>query len=453
METSRAIVKMENEKIIKTEPCQPNTESPAIFDGNIKLELKTEPDIVEIDTSIFAQDFQDNNFGDYSSNDNQISFDLNADIDESIDDGAIVKEEPVFYDPCVGEIVPSSQLAELLESSTAIKCSKKSNSVQTFAKNQSKPFKCQQCSAAFNQHFMLKQHIKIHKQMAKAELFVCTYCCRRFSNRRRLSSHERVHRGEKPFECLICHKRFNAKVSLDTHESIHNGKKPFQCDECKLKFRTKQHLEKHTKIHTKKVGNQMQYSRNNRAMIEPIPEHLLGLKLFECYLCTERFQFNRSYLKLHFQSKHIGGNVYECDYCSKKFLQKKNIEQHMRRVHMRTHLFKCNECEKQFRSDSDLKLHSKQHNSDSQKFQCDFCPMQLSTKKILNIHRKTHTALKPYECEYCEKKFLKPGCLKRHTMTHTGERPFGCNICLQKFSRNHLLTEHKRNVHKICKTY
>lgn len=443
MEPPKAIVKMENEKTIKTEPCQPNAEPPAIYDGNIKLELKSEPDIVEIDTSIFTHDF-----GHQFSNDNHIGFDSNADIDESIIDDEIVKEEPKFYDPCVGEIVPSSQLAELLETSTAIKCSKKSNSVEKLPKSQSKPFKCQQCLASFNQNFMLKQHIKIHKQMTKTESYVCTYCCRRFSNRHRLSSHERVHRGEKPFECLICHKRFNSKCSLDTHESIHNGKKPYQCDQCKVQFRSKQQLERHHKIHT--MRNENKCSRNNRAVIDQIPEHLIGLKLFECYLCSERFQFNRSYLKLHFQSKHIGGSVYECDYCSKKFLKKYSITHHVQRVHLLTRRFKCTDCEKLFRSGYDLKQHSKKHNTQRQTFPCDFCPMQLSTKKILNMHRKTHTAVKPYECEYCEKKFLKPGCLKRHILTHTGERPFSCNICLQKFSRNHLVTDHKRNVHKIC---
>lgn len=359
-------------------------------------------------------------------------------LDESIVDDEIVKEEREFYDPNIGEIVPSSELTDLLEPSTAIKCTKKSSTIPKISKNQSKQFKCEQCSATFEQSYMLKQHIKIHKQMA-AEVFVCSYCCRQFSNRQRLSCHERVHRGEKPFECLTCHKRFNTKVSLETHQSIHSGQKPFKCNQCGQAFRLKQHLERHM-------------CKSNRAIVAPIPGELIGLKLYECYACAERFQFNGRGLKLHFLSKHIRAEVYECDYCSKKFLQKHSMLTHMQRTHMHRNggpRHKCNVCDCQFGRLADLKYHLKNHEKIGQKFQCEFCPLQLSTKATLRIHRKTHTSLKPYECEYCEKKFLKPGCLRRHIMTHTGERPFGCNICFQKFSRNHLLTDHKRNVHKI----
>lgn len=365
------------------------------------------------------------------------------DIDVLTVDDAIVKEEPAFYDPNIGEIVPSSQLANPIKSDIAIK---KSNSVQNtpkVRKTQCKQYKCEQCSATFDQSSMLKQHIKIHKQLA-AEVFVCSYCCRPFSTRQRLSCHERIHKGEQPYACLTCHKRFNSKLSLETHQTIHSGQKPFQCESCRQVFRLKQHLERHTcNIHTKKPKD---------AKIGPVPEELIGLKLFECYLCSERFQFNQAYLKLHFQSKHINGTVYECDFCAKLFLQKNSILTHLHRAHVHgtTKRHKCNVCDSQFNRIDDLKYHLKSHHEKtSQKFQCDFCPMLLSTRSIWRIHRKTHTGLKPYECEYCEKRFLKPGCLKRHTMTHTGERPFGCNICFQKFSRNHLLTDHKRNVHKI----
>lgn len=635
METSEVMVKMEPESDVKTEPFEPNTESPAIFDGNIKFELKTEPEIVDFDSSILTQDHQYEDT-DFDASSSYIGFDSKLNItDDSVISDAIIKEEPEFYDSCVGEFVPTSQLTELLDSNTATK----SNLAQKCAKNPSKPFKCEQCSATFNQNFMLTQHIKIHKQMAKtkasvsnrpllnrqrfgglklksapkagqpfecsvcrkrfntkvaldshetihtgeksyqcdvckrqfrlkhhldshskshakqveysnlnsgeqeskplskvnsnildeptvgdvivkeepefydpnisqvipssqltdllepnttvkrsiisssipksaknpskkfkchqcsatfdqhsmlkqhmkihkqmvAEAFVCSYCCRQFSNRQRLSCHERIHRGEQPFECSTCHKRFNTKVSLDTHQSIHTGEKSYQCDVCNRHFRLKQHLDRHMCKHRSKD------SASNRAVVLSIPEELNRWKLYECYLCAEKFQFNAASLRLHFQSKHIGAALYECDFCSRKFLQKYSILNHLQRIHMRRNdpKHKCSKCDWQFQRKEDLNYHLKNHTMPGERFQCEFCPMQLSTKTTLRIHRKTHTGLRPYECEYCEKKFLKSGCLRRHIMTHTGERPFGCNICFQKFSRNHLLTDHKRNVHKI----
>ncbi|NXI74627.1 ZKSC3 protein, partial [Anseranas semipalmata] len=53
-----------------------------------------------------------------------------------------------------------------------------------------------------------------------------------FSDHSNLISHQKLHRGEKPYECLDCGKRFSQSTSLLAHHRIHTGEKPYVCFSC-----------------------------------------------------------------------------------------------------------------------------------------------------------------------------------------------------------------------------
>lgn len=310
-------------------------------------------------------------------------------------------------------------------------------------------FECSVCSNICNSQAALMVHENVHTKTHQVlDTFVCTYCYRPFSNRHRLDRHLRVHTGKQPFECKI------SEATLATHQTVHDGIKQHECDQCKLKFRNRQCLTRHSKMHTKKWSQNLTEYFRNRSTFKPIPEHLIGLKIFECYLCAADFHFNSTNLKIHMRTQHADGKLYECDYCSKQFLLKKSIIDHFHNVHLHIKKHRCAHCTKRFDKIHDLRRHQSVHKnqkeqSNENKLKCEFCPRLLANKKTMKIHLKTHTGIKPYECDYCERKFLKPGCLKRHQMSHTGERPFRCDVCFQRFSRNHLLTDHMRNIHKV----
>lgn len=394
--------------------CDLNTE---MSHENIKVEPKSEFDIIEIDDRIFSQNVTNDSNEDSWRVNQSARFNDEDDqmYDEIIFSHEIVKEEPKFQESIESETetIMSLPIAKSLES---LKMEKVNDN----------------------------QELQTNRDNSKR--LRCSFCHRIFASQQRLSKHERIHTNDKPYQCSICQKRFNQKYSMQLHQKIHTGEKPFECSQCSMQFRLKLFLDRHMKNH---ASNNEEVCNSQKNVHQLIPEQLIGLRTYECYICSTPFQFNRSNMKIHMNIQHTGGTLYNCKLCAKQFLQKYSLQKHSRNTHSGMRPFECKICDKRFAISHDLNRHLQCHKSDELPFfQCEFCPKKLSTKKILKTHLKTHTALKPYECEFCGKTFLKNGCLTRHKRTHTGDRPFECNICGRLFSRNHLLTDHKRNIHK-----
>ncbi|XP_061486126.1 zinc finger protein with KRAB and SCAN domains 8-like [Rhineura floridana] len=247
-----------------------------------------------------------------------------------------------------------------------------------------KPYKCLECGKSFCWKHQLTSHQRIH---TREKPYKRLECGKSFSQKRNLTSHQRIHTGEKPYKCLECGKSFSWKSQLTSHQRIHSGEKPYKCLECGKSFSQKRNLTSHQRIHT-------------------------GEKPYKCLECGKSFCWKHQ-LTYH-QRIHSGEKPYKCLECGKSFSQKRNLTSHQR-IHTGEKPYKCLECGKSF-----------------------------SRKTILTSHQRIHTGEKPYKCLECGKSFSRKHQLTSHQRIHTGEKPFKCLECGKSFSWKYQLTSHQR---------
>ncbi|KRT78810.1 C1 domain containing protein [Oryctes borbonicus] len=106
---------------------------------------------------------------------------------------------------------------------------------------------CEQCRELFKDKMGLYQHIRSAHLVKKVH--ICSYCGKTFSLRNTLTTHIKIHTGEKPFTCDVCKKSFARSSSLKRHTNVHTGERPYSCKMCLTKFTCSQSLKRHMKLH------------------------------------------------------------------------------------------------------------------------------------------------------------------------------------------------------------
>ncbi|KAJ9476892.1 Zinc-responsive transcriptional regulator ZAP1 [Pseudozyma hubeiensis] len=176
----------------------------------------------------------------------------------------------------------------------------------------------QGCSAQFNSHSALTDHIETaHVGSGKAE-YECRWigCPRhasgqKFSQKQKVLRHLQTHTGDRPFKCTQCGKRFSEQNTLAQHIRTHTLERPYVCDHpgCGKAFSVAGSLTIHKRIHT-------------------------GSKPFVCTFpgCGKAFA-ESSNLTKHVRT-HTGDRPFRCAECGKGFSRPDQLSRH-RKTHER----------------------------------------------------------------------------------------------------------------------
>jgi uncharacterized Zn-finger protein len=99
----------------------------------------------------------------------------------------------------------------------------------------------------------LKQEFNASEDPPKTakKVYHCTFssCNKYFTHRSTLVKHQRIHRGERPYQCKVCGQAFVQSSNLKRHMLVHTGEKPYNCDVCDKTFTTASNLKIHKETH------------------------------------------------------------------------------------------------------------------------------------------------------------------------------------------------------------
>ncbi|XP_048482026.1 uncharacterized protein LOC105396324 [Plutella xylostella] len=287
-------------------------------------------------------------------------------------------------------------------------------------------YACDECEFVTRCRKYLARHKK--NRHTEVEMLPCSYCEKTFRTKEKVTKHERVHTGEKPYSCGECGKSFSARYSLSTHRLLHTDSKPFACAFCAYRCRDSSTLRKHQQRH---LGVAPRYS---------------------CKQCGVTYKEKRS-LKAHVMEKHlhIEQPKVECETCKQEFKNKTALNGHIKRVHERLFATRCEICGQEVSSRYNLAAHMRAH-STARPHPCTQAGCGKSFKSLSDMlrHRFTHFTWLHAECAHCGLRFSRRARLASHILKmHQTRRvkDTECELCGKKFYSARYLSKHLAGVH------
>ncbi|KAJ6649164.1 Zinc finger protein [Pseudolycoriella hygida] len=108
---------------------------------------------------------------------------------------------------------------------------------------------CDICGRRFLLGGLLRKHMKEHE----GEIWKCTQCPKEFSNKSKLTAHEKTHVTERNFRCDVCHKTYKTSKNLRQHKLVHSTERRIKCRMCNMTFNQGPEYELHLQTHNNDV--------------------------------------------------------------------------------------------------------------------------------------------------------------------------------------------------------
>ena len=367
------------------------------------------------------EEMDDTNNGEYSrEEDIKFEIDLKMEIKTEIDEIEI-DEELLNFVPEISQEEGEEECQLHLNPVEMRPQENKTERKKTMRKTEKVVFKCEFCEKSFPTEYYLDRHIVCHTQEQK---YPCDQCDAKFRHRSSLMKHKKKHNGV-VYTCHLCGKTYSYAQGLAEHINVKHlnmepkygsvrGKfseleKKYICDDCGKAFVGKGDLDRHKIIkHTRDF---------------PLNCEKCGLG----FISSKRKQFEKHIGKCNGEPR-IRNRIWTCEQCGKEFNKKSNYQVHLKH-HSQIKDFSCQSCGKAFYAKRALMTHTeKNHPELMGQFEsdvvepCDICSQIFNTKAKMWLHKiDCHGFDFPYRCTKCNEGFVRIDLKRGHKRICDGE--------------------------------
>ncbi|PAA77322.1 hypothetical protein BOX15_Mlig031749g3 [Macrostomum lignano] len=217
----------------------------------------------------------------------------------------------------------------------------------------SRKYRCSQCSATFNWHGDLSQHLQashgIDRGSKKPDshgLYRCSHCSYQAKYQSELSRHNRLHLGVKPFACHFCAYNSAWKGDLKRHLEAHHRREIADdktLSEIMANYKnnagtraarstaSQEELASRSLNDIDESSSSLLAGQNSPAVPQPLQQQQPETPIFPCSVCSFVCQ-SVADLRSHLAT-HNGSRPYRCSACGKRFHLSWESEKHIRREH------------------------------------------------------------------------------------------------------------------------
>ncbi|XP_001659341.2 transcription factor grauzone [Aedes aegypti] len=274
--------------------------------------------------------------------------------------------------------------------------------------------------------------------MEKHDKRATVRCCEsKLANSYRFVDHIRFHMNPDRFKCSHCEKQCLNRDALRRHvQKFHTpeDEKKYHCEVCFTKFSTRKALMRHGKVHEdfdpEEGGGTRKRKFVERAKRDMENEKMIAEFInLECDSCNKKFD-TFLILQKHSMLEHKKLSYVFC--CGQRFNKKPRLVDHVH-FHLNPTKFQCKICQRKLPHTESLRRHmDRNHSGEAKTFKCSICPKMFTHKKFLSIHERWHN--RRWHCEICDRRFICEAILKQHHKSvHTKELNYVCHVCAKTF--------------------